>query len=135
MPIPGDMTAGRIVTISGTPRTGCKRFTINLECVKTAIKDIAFHIDVRMQRLGHSHQVIRNSCIRGRWGDEEKHVPYFPFQANASFDITILSEHDMFKVAVNNQHFTEFYHRMLKLDRINVINISGDVQLTKISFQ
>lgn len=133
--IPGGLTPGKMVCLSGVPHSVCQRFTINLQCGPMTGEDIALHFDVRMQLPGDSQQVIRNACISGGWGSEERQVPYFPFQPNANFDIMILAEQGKFKIAVNNQHFAEFHHRLRPLNRINTLNASGDIRITQVRFQ
>ena len=39
------------------------------------------------------------------------------------------------QVAVNNQHFCEFYHRIQPMNIVNWLNITGDLQLTSVRIQ
>lgn len=34
--------------------------------------------------------IVRNSRIAGKWGKEEKTIPYFPFTAGESFKVILL---------------------------------------------
>lgn len=34
--------------------------------------------------------IVRNSRIAGKWGKEEKTIPYFPFTAGDSFKVLLL---------------------------------------------
>ncbi|XP_025103615.1 galectin-9-like isoform X7 [Pomacea canaliculata] len=131
--IPGGLSPGRMIYISGIPNQHPSRFTINLQSDYGAT-DVALHFDVRFNFGDSRNVVVRNHCQRGQWGSEERQVNYFPFMPNANFDLMILAEHSSFKVAVNNQHFLEFRHR-LPIHSASILSVSGDVRLTQVRFQ
>ncbi|UYV78375.1 GALE5 [Cordylochernes scorpioides] len=79
-------------------------------------------------------RVARNSLQAGQWGAEESQSNLFPFSPSQEYDILILCEADHFKIAVNNQHFTEFSYR-LPLSTITHINIQGDTSINSIKFE
>lgn len=58
--------------------------------------------------------------------DELIHVCFF-------FQLTSL--HQLFQVAVNNQHLLEFNHRVQPLNMIDTLRIDGDVRLTQVRIQ
>lgn len=117
--IPGGLYAGRMIYISGTP--GARNLTINLKSQEFG-GDVFLHIDIRM----NDRVVVRNSCINGQWGSEERQQPEFPFQPGQPFNMIILAEQSSFKVAVNNKHFIEFMHRNPNLQAIQWVETSGD---------
>nr|AJA37869.1 galectin-2-2 [Littorina littorea] len=132
--IPGGLAPGRMISISGVPHANPSRFSVNLQSGTYDGSDVALQFDVRF-RFGDSvNTVVRNHCQAGGWGQEERGASYFPFMPNANFDMLILVEPQAFKVAVNNQHFAEFRHR-LPVHAANTLNVSGDVRLTQVRFQ
>lgn len=133
--IPDGVTPGKILFVSGTTHSTCQRFTVNLVRSSEAGDDIALHFDVRVRISGEIHRIIRNSQVHGHWGVEEYNIPYFPFQPNSNFEIMILAEEDKFKIAVNNNHFTEFRHRVRPLNEIDSFVIFGDVSVSQMRVQ
>lgn len=135
MGIPGGMYPGKMVFVSGVPHPNASRFTVNLQCGSYDQSDIGLHFDVRLRSGNDFNVVVRNSMQGGQWGSEERHSPYFPFMPNANFDMIIMAEGNCFKVAVNNQHLFEFFHRLQPISRIDHLKITGDVRLTQVRFQ
>nr|ADU60337.1 tandem-repeat galectin [Pinctada fucata] len=133
--IPGGFYPGRMIFISGVPNFNASRFTINLQCGPYEGSDIALHCDMRLRVGGDMNVIVRNSCQGGGWGAEERHSPYFPFMPNANFDMIIMAEGNQFKIAVNNQHLLEFYHRLQPLTRIDTLLVKGDLRLTQVRIQ
>uniref|UniRef100_A0A8W8I3Z2 Galectin n=1 Tax=Magallana gigas TaxID=29159 RepID=A0A8W8I3Z2_MAGGI len=133
--ISGGIFPGKMIFISGVPNPNAERFTINLMCGPYDGSDIALHCDVRLRVGGDFNVVLRNSCQGGGWGAEERHSPYFPFMPNANFDMIIMAEQHQFKIAVNNQHLLKFRNRVQPLNRIDTLQIKGDVRLTQVRFQ
>ncbi|XP_048777838.1 galectin-5-like isoform X2 [Ostrea edulis] len=132
-PISGGILPGKKIFISGVLNPNAQRFTVNLICgPHDGGGDIAFHFDVRIRVGGQRDVIVRNSCQGGGWGAEERHSPCFPFVPNAKFDIKIKTKPGKFKIAVNKQHLLEFRHRMKPLDRINTLQILGDLRLTEV---
>ncbi|KAL5008804.1 hypothetical protein ScPMuIL_014385 [Solemya velum] len=134
--ITGGLYSGIMINISGVLYPHCCQFVVNLQCGQYSdAADIALHFNARVNHGGVYNQVIRNSRRSGQWGQEEKHASYFPFSPNSNFDILILCEQNSFKIAVNNQHFTEFAYKILPLQIIDHLHINGDIRLTQIRFQ
>ncbi|BFZ07894.1 hypothetical protein BsWGS_10933 [Bradybaena similaris] len=134
-PIPGGLQHGKIIYISGAPHHSPSRFTINLACGSYESADYGLTFDVRFNFSNCYNVVVRTHKQNGSYGPEEKHQSYFPFSPGANFEIMILAEHSAFKIAVNNQHYTEFYHRIQPIQRIDYLNVTGDVRLTQVRFQ
>ncbi|KAL5008478.1 hypothetical protein ScPMuIL_014059 [Solemya velum] len=110
------------------------RFTINLIC-GSGWKDIALHFDVRFNVNKDKNVIVRNHKANNEWGSEERDIPHFPLIPSTNFDILILCDAAAFKVAVNNQHFIEFAHRIMPPNKIDTLEVSGDVRLTLVRFQ
>nr|AGH06131.1 galectin [Tegillarca granosa] len=133
--ISGGMYPGKMIFISGVSYPNASRFTVNLQCGPYDAADIGLHFDVRIRVGGDCNVVVRNHHQGGQWGSEERHSPYFPFMPNANFDMIIMAEGNCFKVAANNQHLFEFFHRLQPISRIDHLKITGDLRLTQIRFQ
>ncbi|XP_046342168.1 galectin-4-like isoform X2 [Haliotis cracherodii] len=133
--IPGGIYPGRMLYVSGIPNPNVSRFTVNLMCGPSEQGDIGLHFDVRFNYGGAYNQTIRTHKVGSTWGTEEKHQNFFPFVPNANFDMIILIEQASIKIAVNNQHFCEFNHRIQPLNRIDYLNVNGDVRLTSVKIQ
>uniref|UniRef100_A0A8C9LCG9 Galectin n=1 Tax=Pavo cristatus TaxID=9049 RepID=A0A8C9LCG9_PAVCR len=113
-------------------RGGCKyqgvlkmssSFTINLKSSDS--KDIALHLNPRLK----NKVFVRNSYLHDSWGEEEKEVTHFPFSPGMYFELIIFCDAHQFKVAVNGVHTLEYKHRFKQLEKINVLEVTGDVQL------
>ncbi|KAM4014255.1 galectin-3 [Anomaloglossus baeobatrachus] len=119
LPLPSGCTAGMMLNIQGVP-TG-KRFSIDF----VEGPDIAFHLNPRFDE--RPNVIVRNSMIRGNWGQEERQCPKFPFQMQQAFKLQIIFEPDCYKVAVNNENLCKYPHRLKNPAGIKCIRINGHV--------
>ncbi|XP_069773189.1 galectin-related protein A isoform X2 [Narcine bancroftii] len=76
--------------------------------------------------------VVRNSKVSGKWGKEEKNIPYFPFVPMQHFKMEILCEHQQFRVQVDGQQLFDFTYRIQQLQKLTALKIIGDLRLTKV---
>ncbi|KAI8744573.1 galectin-4 [Biomphalaria glabrata] len=134
-PIPGGLYPGKIIYITGVPYPNPSRFTVNLACGPFDSSDFALHFDVRFNFGSDRNQVVRTHKQGGSYGSEDRFQNYFPFFPSSNFEIMILTEPNSFKIAVNNQHFTEFFHRIQPVQRVDHLMVLGDVSLTQVRFQ
>lgn len=99
--------------------------------------------------------VVRNSYMNGSWGSEERKIPYNPFGAGQFFDVSLgvlfsvptnpslAGPHlsfplqlsircgtDRFKVFANGQHLFDFSHRFQAFQRVDMLEIKGDITLS-----
>ncbi|XP_063185038.1 galectin-8 isoform X2 [Chroicocephalus ridibundus] len=114
---------GCTVAIKGEVNKNPKSFTINLKSSDS--KDIALHLNPRMK----NKVFVRNSYLHDSWGEEEREVANFPFSPGMYFELIIFCDAHQFKVAVNGVHTLEYKHRFKQLEKINVVEIMGDIQL------
>ncbi|KAK6990960.1 galectin-4 [Biomphalaria glabrata] len=136
LPISGALQHGKQIVIQGVPRHGAQRFNVNLVCGPSFDGcDVALHFDARFNFGSCHNTVVRNHKSSGSWGGEETHANFFPFSCNTPFEIRIYVEHHGYRVTVNNQHFTEFNHRIHPVQRVSHLNIQGDVNLSQVSIQ
>nr|1X50_A Chain A, Galectin-4 [Homo sapiens] len=120
----GGLTARRTIIIKGyVPPTG-KSFAINFKVGSSG--DIALHINPRMG----NGTVVRNSLLNGSWGSEEKKITHNPFGPGQFFDLSIRCGLDRFKVYANGQHLFDFAHRLSAFQRVDTLEIQGDVTLS-----
>ncbi|KFP20361.1 Galectin-8 [Egretta garzetta] len=114
---------GCTVAIKGEVNKNSKSFAINLKSSDS--KDIALHLNLRVK----NKVFVRNSYLHDSWGEEEKEVANFPFSPGMYFELIIFCDAHLFKVAINGVHTLEYKHRFKQLEKINVVEIIGDVQL------
>uniref|UniRef100_A0A8I6A037 Galectin n=1 Tax=Rattus norvegicus TaxID=10116 RepID=A0A8I6A037_RAT len=119
----GGLTARRTIIIKGYVLPTAKNLIINFKVGSTG--DIAFHMN---PRIGDC--VVRNSYMNGSWGSEERKIPYNPFGAGQFFDLSIRCGTDRFKVFANGQHLFDFSHRFQAFQRVDMLEIKGDITLS-----
>lgn len=129
--IHGGLYDGKIVAVQGQVNSYCDRFAVNFQCGTnvTPRSDIAFHFN---PRFGESC-VVCNTLQYETWGSEERKYE-MPFKFGQRFEILFLAQTTSFMVAVNGVHFLEYKHR-IPLSRVDTIGVSGEIQLSVISFQ
>ncbi|KAG9478235.1 hypothetical protein GDO78_013305 [Eleutherodactylus coqui] len=125
--IPGGVMPKRTFVIKGFIPMGSQMFHINF---KTSNGDIALHFNVRLNEC----TVVRNSLFGGAWGREEREMIDNPFMQGQYFDISIRTGNGRYKIFVNGQHFCDYAHRFRELQRIDTLEIEGDVVLSLVQF-
>lgn len=120
----GGLTARKTIIVKGyVPPTG-KSFAINFKVGSSG--DVALHINPRLTE----DTVVRNSYLNGSWGSEEKKISYNPFGRGQYFDLSIRCGIDRFKVYGNGQHLFDFSHRLSAFQRVDILEIEGDITLS-----
>uniref|UniRef100_A0A8B9SD24 Galectin n=1 Tax=Apteryx owenii TaxID=8824 RepID=A0A8B9SD24_APTOW len=114
---------GHTVAIKGEVNKNANSFAINLKSSDS--DDIALHLNPRMK----TEVFVRNSYLHDSWGEEEKEVANFPFSPGMYFELIIFCDAHQFKVAINGVHTLEYKHRFKQLEKINLLEVTGDVQL------
>uniref|UniRef100_A0A452ICR5 Galectin n=1 Tax=Gopherus agassizii TaxID=38772 RepID=A0A452ICR5_9SAUR len=114
---------GRTVAIKGEVNKNSNSFAVNLKSSDS--KDIALHLNPRIK----TNVFVRNSYLSDSWGEEEKDVTNFPFSPGMYFELLIFCDVHQYKVAVNGVHILEYKHRFKQLEKINILEITGDIQL------
>ncbi|XP_044614857.1 galectin-4 [Equus asinus] len=120
----GGLTPRRTIIIKGFVPPSSKSFVINFKVGSSG--DVALHINPRLSE----GIVVRNSFLNGSWGSEERRIPHNPFRAGQYFDLSIRCGTDRFKVFANGQHLFDFSHRLPAFQRVDVLEIQGDVTLS-----
>ncbi|KAK2864250.1 hypothetical protein Q7C36_003404 [Tachysurus vachellii] len=126
----GGLHPGEMVVIQGSVPGDADRFQVDFMCGSSTKPraDVAFHFNPRFKK----NQIVCNTLQLEYWGKEEIHY-LMPFRKGADFEIIILVEKDLYKVAVNGAHVLEYKHRM-DLARVDTMSVSGKVQIQAIGF-
>lgn len=125
----GGLAPGEMLLIQGTVPSDVDRFQVDLTCGSSAKPraDVAFHFNPRVKK----GCVVCNSLMKERWGREEIHK-LMPFRPAAAFELVILVQSDVYKVAVNGAHLVDYKHRV-DLQRVDTLLIQGKVQVQAIA--
>lgn len=120
LPLHAGILPRLLITIIGEPLPCADRF--NVDFIKGP--DVVFHFNPRF----NEQTIVRNSNLGGYWGPEEREGG-FPFVQGQRFELKILVEEDMFKVAVDGTHLLEYEHRVGGLEEVNLVRVCGDLVL------
>lgn len=126
----GGLHPGEMVLIQGSVPSDVDRFQVDFTC-GNSIKpraDVAFHFNPRFKK---SH-IVCNTLQHEQWGKEEIHY-LMPFGKGAGFEIIVLVEKDVYKVAVNGAHVLEYKQR-IDLGKVDTLAISGKVNIQAVGF-
>ncbi|CAG5126306.1 unnamed protein product, partial [Candidula unifasciata] len=127
--IPGGISVGTDVVISGRPNPDFTRFSINLCAGPTHDSDTALHFNPRF----NEGKVVRNHKQGGSWGMEETSGG-MPFRRGHNFEFHMKVEAQCYKITINNKHFCNFHHRIPK-EKVQYLYIEGDVTISFIQFR
>lgn len=115
------------ITIAGTINPNPNKITVDL----SVGRDLAFHFNPRFNESGRQ-VIVRNSCIGGQWGREERELRHFPFCPGQPFELKINCTNHEFKVTVNNADLLTYRHRITNLRSVNTLSIYNDLSLSKV---
>ncbi|KYO21710.1 galectin-related protein A isoform X1 [Alligator mississippiensis] len=128
--IKGGLKPAMKITIIGAISSRPKSFSVTLLSDPMDIsKDVGLLFAVNFS----DKSITRNARTAGKWGREEKNIPYFPFTAGDTFKMELLCEHQQMRVLIDGRQFCDFTHRIQTLSMITSLHISGDVILTKVA--
>ncbi|XP_017938531.1 galectin-related protein A isoform X1 [Manacus vitellinus] len=128
--IKGGLRPAMKLTVIGIVHSNPKSFSVTLLCDPVdANKDVGLLFTVNFSEKS----ITRNARIGGKWGKEEKTIPYFPFTAGDTFKMELLCEHQQIRVLLDGRQLCDFTHRIQPLNLVKVLQISGDIKLTKVA--
>ncbi|XP_065610475.1 galectin-related protein-like [Cyrtonyx montezumae] len=128
--IKGGLRPAMKITVIGMVPSNPKSFSVTLLCDPVdANKDVGMIFTVNFSEKS----ITRNARIDGKWGMEEKNIPYFPFIAGDTFKMELLCEHQQIKVLLDGRQLCDFTHRIQPLNLVKALQITGDVKLTKVA--
>ncbi|POI30451.1 hypothetical protein CIB84_005799 [Bambusicola thoracicus] len=128
--IKGGLRPAMRITVIGMVPSNPKSFSVTLLCDPVdANRDIGMMFTVNFSEKS----ITRNARIDGKWGMEEKNIPYFPFIAGDTFKMELLCEHQQIKVLLDGRQLCDFTHRIQPLNLVKALQITGDVKLTKVA--
>ncbi|XP_064514445.1 galectin-related protein A-like isoform X2 [Pseudopipra pipra] len=128
--IKGGLRPAMKLTVIGIVHSNPKSFSLALLCDPVdANKDVGLLFTVNFSEKS----ITRNARIGGKWGKEEKTIPYFPFTAGDTFKMELLCEHQQIRVLLDGRQLCDFTHRIQPLNLVKVLQISGDIKLTKVA--
>ncbi|XP_034555971.1 galectin-8 [Notolabrus celidotus] len=117
------LKVGLSITVKGKTNKDADRFSVNLRASDSS--DIALHLNPRLKK----GVFVRNSFHSECWGPEETKLDSFPFRAGEYFEMIILCDSQLFKVAVNGVHLLDYKHRAQDLSLVTQLEVQGDVTL------
>uniref|UniRef100_A0A8C6ZFN7 Galectin n=1 Tax=Nothoprocta perdicaria TaxID=30464 RepID=A0A8C6ZFN7_NOTPE len=128
--IKGGLRPAMKITVIGIVHSNPKSFAVSLLCDPVdANKDVGLLLTVNFG----DKSITRNARTGGKWGREEKNIPYFPFTAGDTFKMELLCEHQQIRVLVDGRQFCDFTHRIQALNLVKALQITGDIKLTKVA--
>ncbi|CAF4414393.1 unnamed protein product, partial [Didymodactylos carnosus] len=87
--------------------------------------DVVLHVNPRFDQ----NTIVLTSAPGGNWGQEERQS--IPIQRGQQFSMIIMVTAEGFKIALNNQHFADFRHR-IGFNAAELVQVKGDVQLNSL---
>ena len=106
------------------PSTFSSRFAINLqEDGEAGCDNVAFHFNARQSE----DTVVRNTKDGGDWQEEERDIPYFPFNEGKTFLIKIEVASSLYRVYVNGKHFINYGHKM-DMDKVHYLYLTDGAE-------
>nr|XP_056707950.1 galectin-related protein A-like [Euleptes europaea] len=128
--IKGGLRPTMKITIMGVICPNPKSFSVTLLCdPMDASTEVALLFAVNFTEKS----IVRNSRIAGKWGKEEKTIPYFPFTTGDSFKMELLCEHQQIRILLDGRQLCDFTYRIVPMQRVTNLQISGDLKLTKVA--
>ncbi|CAM4464394.1 unnamed protein product [Leuciscus chuanchicus] len=117
----GGVLPGKCFVIQGVINPQAKRVGFSLRHKTGIAFDYSPDFDEKV--------VVRNRYEDGKWGKEERSGE-MPFETGQPFLVTICCSSDKYEVFVNGKQVHTYSRRKNDMEEIDVLEVSGDVQLT-----
>ncbi|XP_049834573.1 galectin-6-like isoform X1 [Schistocerca gregaria] len=129
--LPVVLQPGRMVLVQGRVTPNAIRFSVNLACGSEPTSDIALHVNPRFDE----RRLVRNVRMAGTWGEEESSASWpFPMGRQLPFALLIYATTDVYYIAINGRHYCTYTHR-IPLQKVQVVHISGDVEVDLLEYR
>lgn len=129
--LPVVLQPGRMVLVQGRVNPNAIRFSVNLSCGSEPSADIALHVNPRFDE----RRLVRNARLAGVWGQEESSASWrFPMGRQQPFVLLIYATADVYYIAINGRHYCTYSHR-IPLQKVQVVNIQGDVEVDLLEYR
>ncbi len=134
--VPDGLQPGTVIQIDGFIPHHCSKFELNLMCGHELGHNAEKHSNIALQLRPkiHGKKLICNSRQYGNWGYKEKHRNIHIFHHGSTFNITIIVEHQYYRIICNGQNICNFVHR-LPYHEVRVLNIEGHVDISRIEYR
>ncbi|XP_056603687.1 galectin-5-like [Triplophysa dalaica] len=116
----GGQYAGKTILIQGHIFLHAKSLEVNLRHKTGVAFNFCCHLDKNV--------VVLNNYEKGEWGKPEKYDD-MPFTRGQPFQMAICCKDNNYSVFVSGIQVHTYIHRYIELKDIDVLEISGDVQL------
>ncbi|XP_058832804.1 uncharacterized protein LOC131690797 isoform X2 [Topomyia yanbarensis] len=119
--VPGGLRPGSMIRIKGVINNHGERCQINIQtgAALNPRDNVTLHLSIRP----NEYAIVRNTLQNQVWGTEERHGGC-PIHYGQQFDVLVLIEVNMYKIAINGNHFCTFNHR-LPVHLAKYVSISG----------
>jgi hypothetical protein len=125
---PGSLDHTKTISLTATPKMHATGFTFNL--MKSG--DYFFHLRVDFPHGKSAGALVRNHCINNRWAAEERVASGFPFTQGITFDMKITLGSEFLTAELDGQRiFTFNYRPGIHLNEVNIVSITGDLNIQK----
>ncbi|XP_056311440.1 galectin-9-like [Danio aesculapii] len=117
--IDGGLKPGKVILIQGV---------LNPEGMEIFLRHktgIAFYYGIRV----NESVIVCNSYEDGKWGDEERYQ-IKPIDKGEMLQLSIICRREHYEVFVNGEQTQTFNHRFSKLEEVDVVEVSGNVELS-----
>ncbi|KAI3390071.1 hypothetical protein SNEBB_008918 [Seison nebaliae] len=120
----------RSIVIEGTLPDQLSEFQVHLQCGKEPYpeSDIALMFTVSF-RPPH---ISRNAFVKGKTIQHTTYTPFFPVITPGEFYIIISKSSEKWKIYLNGYYVFEFPHVIADLNRVNYINVYGELKVKTI---
>jgi hypothetical protein len=134
--IPDGLNPGTVIQIDGSIPYDCSEFELNLMCGYELGQNAEKNSNIALQLRPKIQEktLICNSRQYGNWGYEEKHPNIDVLYPGSTFNITIIVEHQYYRIICNGQNICNIVHR-LPYNEVRVLNIGGHVNINRIEYR
>ncbi|KAI7811147.1 galectin-4-like [Triplophysa rosa] len=116
----GGLYAGKTILIQGLVYLHAQSLEVNLRHKTGVAFNYCCHLDKNV--------VVLNNYENGEWGKPEKYID-MPFTRGQPFQMTICCKENHYSVFASDKQVHTYTHQYTELQDIDVLEISGDVQL------